>query len=71
MKKLLIILLLMTVLLSVSTTGVYAYRLSYATSCLAKGIELVKSGIYGQDITFNDADIKQALTVTYVPTTAE
>ena len=64
MKKLLIILLLMTVLLSVSTTGVYAYRLSYAASCLAKGIELVKSGIYGQDITFNDADIKQALTVT-------
>lgn len=64
MKKVVLVLLLLSVLLGTFTVSSMAFRLSYATSCLANGIELIKSGIYGQDITFNDADIKQALTVT-------
>lgn len=64
MKKVLLLVLLLSVLLSAFTVFGQAFRLSYATNCLAQGIELVKGGIFGQDVRFNDADIKQALTVT-------
>ena len=64
MRKLLLLSLLLGILLGSFTVFGQAFQVSYATSCLAQGIELIKGGIYGRDVTFRDADIKQALAVT-------
>ena len=64
MRKILFLLLLFSLLAGSFTVVGQAYRMSYATDCLAANLEVVKGGIYGQSIRFCDGDIKQALAVT-------
>lgn len=62
MKKLLLTLLACMLLLC-TTLGVSAAFLGGAATVLAEDVTLIKTGLPGENITFSDADFKQALAV--------
>ncbi|MFA5561538.1 MAG: S-layer homology domain-containing protein [Eubacteriales bacterium] len=64
MKKCISLLAALCLLVSLGSLPAAAFRLSYATDCLAAQNGMIKSGLVGRDIVFSDADFKKALAVT-------
>lgn len=64
MKRIISAMMMAIMLFGVVGLGSEAFRISYATDCIASQCSMVKSGLFGKDITFSEVDFKQALCVT-------
>ena len=67
MKKTIICILLSCILIFPLALSASGAKLSCGTQALVNDPLLVKGGIYGEDVKFNDADFRQALGVTTYP----
>ena len=79
MKKIFILLLVFTVMMTAVPLGVFAGSFGSGLAVMASDVNLIKTGLRGQSLPFSDADFKTALrtaditsvTVTKLPSTDE